>query len=109
MSISHCHFRPSISASSFGCAVLKLAASQNVMSREYISFSLSSALFDGLIWLFSSPEVVAVLNALNQRADVPSVLPIFIFIRPFGVLIWWHSSPEVVAVLNALNQRADYA
>ena len=72
MSISRFHFYPPISASSFGCAVLGLAVTQNVISREYISFSFSSVLFGGLIWLCSShgPEVVAVLNALNQR-DVP--------------------------------------
>ena len=51
------------------------------MSREYFSFSFSFVRSGGLIWLYSSPEVVAALNALNQRADVPSVFLIFVF-RP---------------------------
>ena len=53
------------------------------MSREYFSFLFSSVRFGGLICLCSSPEVVAVLNALNQRADAPSVFLVFIFVRPF--------------------------
>ena len=39
------------------------------MSRQYFPSSYLSVLLRVLIWLHSSPEVVAVLNALNQRAD----------------------------------------
>jgi hypothetical protein len=42
------------------------------MTRQYFPFSFfSSVLFGGLIWLYSSPEVVAVLNALHERDDIP--------------------------------------
>ena len=39
------------------------------ISRECFSLSFLSVLFGELIWSYSSREVVAVLNALNERAD----------------------------------------